>query len=211
MVAVKICGLTRAADAAFAAASGADYLGVVFAGGPRLVSAAAATEIVGAAGGVPVFGVFSEQTEDEILRLRDRAGLGGAQLHGRYPAAAAGRLRSAGLAVWRVARIAASGGSAELAAAADQADAVLIEPLTPLPGGAGVPLAAEQVRAARRLLAGHRLVLAGGLRPETVGAAVTLGPDVVDVSSGVESAPGAKDPRLIARFLEAVRGSSARV
>src|SRR5258705_437353 len=105
-VRAKICGLTRAQDAAVAVAAGADYLGVVFAGGPRHVTAQAAAEVTRAAGAVPVFGVFGEQSVDEILRITRAAALAGAQLHGSYRREDAARLRAEGLRVWRVARLA---------------------------------------------------------------------------------------------------------
>ena len=208
---VKICGLTRAGDAAAAAAAGAAYLGVVFAAGPRRVSADVAAEVSAAAEGLPVFGVFGDQSVGEILRLCRAARLGGAQLHGAYRREEAARLGAEGLRVWRVARIAAPADLDLLPEAARDADAVLVEPrVAHAAGGTGVSLDFAVAREARARLAGATMVLAGGLTPETVGAAVTLvRPEVVDVSSGVERLPGIKDPDKIARFLEAVFGHSA--
>lgn len=202
----KICGLTRAADAAAAARAGAAYLGVVFASGPRLVSTEAASQIVGAAGSVPVFGVFGAQSVSSILSLRDRVGLRGAQLHGAYRAEDAHALGREGLVVWRVVRLAGADDLEAIAEATEGADAVLVEAwVARASGGAGVPLPAEVALEARRRLAGHRMVLAGGLAPDMVGAlAALVRPDVVDVSSGVELRPGIKDPARIARFLEAI-------
>jgi phosphoribosylanthranilate isomerase len=208
---VKICGLTRAEDAAAAVAAGAAYLGVVFAGGPRQVSAQAAAEVSTAAGGVPVFGVYGDQSVEEILRLTRAAGLAGAQLHGPYRRADAARLRSEGLEVWRVVRIARPDHLDALVESVLDADAVLVEPLVAhAAGGTGVSLDLAVAREARNRLAGAAMVLAGGLTPATVGAAVALvRPEVVDVSSGVERLPGIKDPEKIARFLEAVFGHGA--
>jgi phosphoribosylanthranilate isomerase len=210
-VGVKVCGLTRAADAAAAARGGARYLGVVFAGGPRRVDAAQAREVVAAAGPVPVLGVFGSQLVDEILTTSEAAGLAGAQLHGAYPRSAAARLRAAGLTVWRVVRLGAAADLDRLGEAARDADAVLVEPRVPgAEGGAGVSLALGVAAAARARLSASPMVLAGGLTPETVGTAVAaVRPDVVDVSSGVERSPGVKDPDKITRFLEAVFGYSA--
>lgn len=207
----KICGLTRAGDAATAAAAGADYLGVVFAGGPRRVTAPAAAEIRAAAGGVPVFGVYGDQSVDEILRVTRAAGLQGAQLHGDYSRADARRLRAEGLLVWRVARVADPTDLALLPEISMDADAVLVEPRVPgRSGGTGTRLDLALAQAARSRLAGAAMVLAGGLTPESVVEAMALvRPDVVDVSSGVERLPGIKDPDKIARFLEAVVGHSA--
>lgn len=203
---IKICGLTRPDDARVAAASGATWLGVVFASGPRVVTPELARTIVGAAGR-PVVGVFGAQRPDEILRLRDAAGLAGAQLHGAYDAADAARLRAEGLVVWRVVRLAGEEDLDRVAEAAYDADAVLVEPRVPhADGGAGIALALPLARRARERLAGTRMALAGGLTPETVGTAVGLvAPDVVDVSSGVEIRPGIKDPSKMHRFVEAVR------
>ena len=177
---VKICGLTRPEDAEVAAEAGAAFLGVVFAGGPRVVTPAQAAEVVSGAGGIPVLGVFGTQTGSDILSTVERAGLTGAQLHGPHTMATAARLRAAGLQVWRVVRI---------ASAADL----------------------ELARAARARLAGP-MVLAGGLTPATVANARDLvRPEVLDVSSGVERLPGIKDPKLIARFLEAALGHSPTI
>jgi phosphoribosylanthranilate isomerase len=207
--------MTRPADAATGAASGASFLGVVFAGGPRQVTVEVATAVRAAAAGVPVLGVYGSQPVEEILRISRAAGLAGAQLHGDYAAEDAARLRAAGLIVWRVIRL---GSGAELdrvteaaAEAAATADAVLVEPRVPhRQGGAGVALDLALAVEARRRLAGRTMVLAGGLTPATVAAAVALvQPDVVDVSSGVEHLPGIKDPDKIARFVEAVFGHSA--
>jgi phosphoribosylanthranilate isomerase len=207
----KICGLTRPEDALLAARAGASYLGVVFAGGPRRVTPGQAAEISAAGEGVPVLGVFGEQSAEEVAaRCRD-AGLAGAQLHGRYGRDDAARLRAAGLLVWRVARIVETSELDLLPPLAQDADAVLVEPRVPhAQGGAGVPLDLDLARSARARLAGATMVLAGGLTPETVGhAAALVRPEVVDVSSGVERLPGIKDPDKIARFLEAVFGHSA--
>ena len=196
----------RPQDAGKAVAAGVSYLGVVFAGGPRAVTPAQAGDIVAASDGVPVFGVFAEQTADEILQIRDRAGLSGAQLHGRYARSAAERLRAAGLQVWRVVRIAVPADLNSLNEAIPGSDAVLVEPKIRLVrGGAGIPLDLSVAQDARGRLAGHPMVLAGGLTPGTVAEALdVVRPEIVDVSSGVEHQPGIKDHNKIARFVEAV-------
>jgi phosphoribosylanthranilate isomerase len=210
-VEAKICGLTRPADAARAVEAGASYLGVVFASGPRLVTVEQAARIAAAGGSVPTFGVYGDQTVDDILRISDHAGLAGAQLHGPYSRAAAATLRAGGLRVWRVVRLAAQGDLDLLDDATSESDAVHVEPMVPhAAGGSGVSLDRSLARAARARLTGHVMVLAGGLTPATVAQAVALvRPEVVDVSSGVEGLPGQKDPEKIARFMEAVFGQSA--
>jgi phosphoribosylanthranilate isomerase len=113
--------------------------------------------------------------------------------------------------VWRVARIGGPEDLDDLADLALDADAVLVEPRVPgAEGGSGAALDLEMARDARVRLRAATMVLAGGLTPESVGAAAALvRPEVVDVSSGVERLPGIKDPDKIARFLEAVFGHSA--
>ena len=211
LVRAKICGLTRPEDAATAVAAGASYLGVIFAESSRRVTVARAREIAAMGGSIPVIGVYGHQPVEEILRINEAAGLGGAQLHGPYPRAAAAELRGRGLRVWRVVRIGGPGDLDALDDATLDADAVLVEPRVPhAAGGAGVALDIAMARDARLRLAGHTMVLAGGLTAETVGEAVALvRPEVVDVSSGIEIQPGKKDPQRIARFMEAVFGHSA--
>jgi phosphoribosylanthranilate isomerase len=203
---VKICGLMRAEDALKAAEAGASYLGVVFAGGPRTVTQHHAREIAAAGAGIPVLGVFAEQSVDTILQVTDLAGLRGAQLHGPYTRSDAERLRAAGLLVWRVVRIAAPSDLDALAAAVPESDAVLVEPrIVGALGGTGVPLELAVARDAKGRLGGHPMALAGGLTPDTVAEAlVYVQPDIVDVSSGVERGPGVKDHNKILRFVEAV-------
>jgi phosphoribosylanthranilate isomerase len=211
-VEVKICGLTRPADASAAEAAGADWMGVVFASGPRVVTAGQAREIARAAGRCPVLGVFGRQPADQIVALCRDAGLAGAQLHGDYTARQAAEIRGAGLVVWRVVRATTAADLVELRERWD-VDGTLVEPRAlQVDGGSGVRLDAELALAARRALAGRRMILAGGLTADTVAAAVGLvAPDVVDVSSGVESRPGIKDPSQIGRFVEAARGHRAVV
>jgi phosphoribosylanthranilate isomerase len=177
------------------------------------VSFARAAEIAAAARGVPVLGVFGEGPPEEILTGARQAGLAGAQLHGRHGVEDAAGLAEAGLIVWRVLRIARSEDLDLLPAIALHAETVLIEPRVPgVQGGAGVPLDLTLAIEARRRLPHSHMALAGGLTPETVGRAVSLvRPEVVDVSSGVESLPGIKDHDKIARFLEAVLGRSPTV
>jgi phosphoribosylanthranilate isomerase len=207
-VEAKICGVTRPEDAALAAAHGASRLGVVFAWGPRVVSLGQASEVVAAAAGVPVLAVVAGGSTPELLELARRTGVRGFQLHGDPDPLVAAELQAAGYEIWRVATLESPETVPRAVAAARLgADAVLVEPwLAGGTGGRGVPLAPELARAARTALADLPMVLAGGLRPETVAEAIrVVSPDIVDVSSGVESAPGVKDPGRLLRFLEAVR------
>ncbi len=203
----KICGLTRAADAAAAVDLGATWLGVIFAGGPRQVTIEQARGIVKVAGQLPVIGVFGSQGTGEILHICRTATLSGAQLHAGATAAAVAELRAAGLEVLTVARIADLADLDQL----DQHRAldcpVVVEPrVAGQLGGTGVTLSLALARAARERLTGRTMFLAGGLTPGNVAAAVAaVGPDAVDVSSGVEQIPGIKDQQRMADFLGALR------
>lgn len=214
-VEAKICGLTRPADAALARSLGASWLGVVMAEGPRRVGLGLAREIAAAGEGLPLLGVFVDSTPDEILRVRDRARLDGAQLHGEhgeYEEGVRARLRAEGMLVWSVARVAGEDDLGGLPALESNADVVLVEPhVAGAHGGTGTSLPLELAAGARVRLLASRMALAGGLRPEVLEAAIALvRPDVVDVSSGVEQAPGVKDPSLLARFMEIARDAGAR-
>lgn len=206
----KICGLTRAEDAALAVAHGASRLGVIFAGGPRQRTPAEAREIVAAASGVPVLGVFGVQSIEEILAVVAAAGLSGVQLHGPSSGEVARRLQGEGLEVWRVARVPVLD-EAAFGVLVEHADLLLLEPRVAgegvASGGRGVPIDLVAAHEARdHLPVGVRAGLAGGLTPETLAEAIrVVGPDLVDVSSGVERAPGIKDPARLIRFLEIAR------
>jgi phosphoribosylanthranilate isomerase len=210
VVSAKICGLTRPEDAALAVAHGATRLGVVFASGPRVISPARAREIVAAAGAVPVLGVVGPAPVEAILELARAAALGGVQLHGDHEPDVASALRTAGLEVWRVVPVGpATALTVVLPAAISNVDAVVIEAQVPGgSGGKGIPVALALARAAREAVGTARFVLSGGLNPDRVAEAIeVVRPDMVDVSSGVESSPGIKDRDRLVRFLEIVRAA----
>lgn len=212
-VRVKICGIREPAHAAAAAEAGADYLGVVFALKLRRVTpteAAAALEAAdGRAAGV---GVFVDASVDTVLAFRDAVGFSIAQLHGTEPPDLCDALRGEGLGVWKALR---PRGREELTALharyAEVADGLLIEGFSPrAPGGTGTSFPHEWVDAARTAQ-GPGIILAGGLDAGNVAEAIeTVAPDVVDVSSGVESEPGVKDVDLIRRFVATARAAGGR-
>lgn len=205
-VKIKFCGLMRPDDVSRAVEAGASYLGVVFAGGARAIGPDRAAELVTAGAGVPVVGVFAHHSVEDILQISEQSGLRGVQLHGPYSRSDAERLAGSGLEVWRVVRIAMPSDLDALSSAIAGSHAVVVEPwVQHVLGGSGVPLGYAVAREARARLAGHSMVLAGGLTPETVAEALNfIRPDIVDVSSGVEAQPGIKDHAKIARFAEAV-------
>lgn len=219
MAEIKFCGLTRAEDAARVAALGASYAGVIFAGGPRQLTPARAREVLRPLDGTSVtrVGVFGAQGHEEILDAVAVARLEAVQL--AYGAdrerRVALRTRFSG-SVWAVAHVdptAAAPVEALQAWFDDGIDALVLDAAVPGKlGGTGVALdwtaLAPVVRALRER---GRVVLAGGLRPENVGDALSRAPvDIVDVSSGVESAPGIKDPERMRAFAEAVRAHEVR-
>jgi phosphoribosylanthranilate isomerase len=207
---VKFCGLTRPEDAALAAALGARYLGVIFAGGPRERPVSVARAVLEAAPGPQRVGVVAEQSVAQLAALSEALALDVLQLHGAATAARVAAVRDAtGCQVWTVVRVGAEGLDAEAAERFAVSDLVLLEPRVPGQlGGTGVVLPWGVARSAvapwRRPGA---LGLAGGLTAVNVKEAIAqVAPDVVDVSSGVESAPGVKDHALMRAFVEAVQG-----
>ncbi len=156
---------------------------------------------------MPVLGVFGSQSIRTILDMVSAAGLAGAQLHGDFDAAVATELAERGAIVWQVARFSdASTLNREVGRIGRGAEPILIEPRSAGGGGQGVALPVDLAVAARDAFPRRRLVLAGGLNAGNVGEAIrVVRPDIVDVSSGVEMAPGIKDPIRLVAFLEAVR------
>jgi len=211
-VAIKFCGLTRAGDAARGVALGAAYLGVIFAGGPRLLDVRRAREVLAPAEGSSVgrVGVFGGQSPDEIARVADAVGLDTVQLHADpTPERVHEVHRVSSRPVWAVARVEGAAVPPRIVSLFDCADGVLLDTMPPTPtalGGTGRTFEWEGARAGvAPLRAGRRLILAGGLTPENVAAAIrALRPDIVDVSSGVEAAVGEKDHARMAAFAAAV-------
>ena len=207
---VKICGLTRPVDAEFADAAGVEYLGVIFAGGPRERTPMQARETLAGRRARKV-GVFSSQSEDAIATLVDMVGLHVVQLHADANADRVQRVRAAtGSEVWAVIRTADGALPPGTEALCDAADALLIDALTPGKlGGSGTTLPWDRLGEALDELDYHpRVVLAGGLTAENVAEAIDLvAPSAVDVSSGVESSVGIKDHARIRAFVAAVRSA----
>jgi phosphoribosylanthranilate isomerase len=206
---IKFCGMTREEDVDAATALGARYVGVIFAGGPRSITVERARELLRRAPSeIGRVGVFGSVDEGRSAYVAQELGLDVMQLHGDPDEEAIALAREAfGGAVWAALRIA---GDALPERATDlfrAADAVVLDAYSPSAlGGTGRALPwsdlAKAVATARQ---SGRLVLAGGLKPETVWDAVrALRPDVVDVSSGVESAPGIKDHAKLRAFRDAV-------
>ena len=209
-VEVKFCGLTREADAAHAVSLGAAYVGVIFAESPRRVDPSAATAVVAPARGrAKAVGVFGPVSIETIATVAADAALDVVQLHGDPSPGIVERLRPFFSGeVWAVIRVAGSELPREAPALMSVADAIVLDAkVTGQLGGTGTAFDWEQVaRALDRQRVRSRIVLAGGLKPDNVARAIrVVAPDIVDVSSGVESAPGIKDHERMRAFSDAVR------
>ncbi len=206
---VKVCGLTRPEDARAAWAAGATFGGLVFAeGSPRRVSLEAA-EAVRATAPLEWVGVFVNAPPVEVASAARTLGLAAVQLHGEEPPAEVAAVREAlrgagaeGCAVWKAARVRA--GARIPTCMETGADRLLLDAHREgQRGGTGATFDWTA-------LEGHadrgELIVAGGLRPENAAGADALGAWALDVSSGVEAAPGVKDAGRLAAFFAALRG-----
>jgi phosphoribosylanthranilate isomerase len=201
MTRVKVCGITCLEDAWAALEAGADALGFVFASGsPRTIGPAQAAAIAAA---LPPFvwtvGVFVDQPLEEIVRIAGEVRLQAAQLHGNEPAEYSSRLP---LPVIRAIRVRNAESLALIGAY--PARAFLLDAYVEgQPGGTGKTVAWDLAAA---VTGKAPIILSGGLRPDTVAEAIRrVRPFAVDVSSGVERAPGHKDHRKLKEFIAHVR------
>jgi phosphoribosylanthranilate isomerase len=201
-VKVKICGITCVADGLAAAEAGADMIGLMFAEkSPRHISLKVAAEIASA---VPPFvmkvGVFVNPTEELVMRAISECGLSLLQFHGDETPEFCTQF---GLMCMKAFRIRDAESLKELPKF--QTDAYLLDAYSPeARGGTGEKFNWDLAIEAQKF--GKPIFLAGGLTPENVADAVRkVNPFGVDVSSGVESAPGKKDTAKVRTFIAAVR------
>jgi phosphoribosylanthranilate isomerase len=204
--------MTRPQDAALGAEIGASYIGVVFADGPRRVTPGQAKKIFAAAGKtVKHVGVFGTNDPDEIALTAEETQLDIVQLHNDPTTSDLTAIRRKFRGeVWASIRIAGAHIPHEAEALFDSADAIVLDARSEKQlGGTGQALPWSELAVdLARDRGSSAVVVAGGLKPGNVGSAIrTLAPDVVDVSSGVESAPGIKDPWLMREFYAAVTGA----
>jgi phosphoribosylanthranilate isomerase len=200
---VKICGVTTVEDARDCADAGADAIGVNFiASSVRRVDPARARAIVDAVGArTLVVGVVANESIDAMRALRDATGVGCLQLHGDEDADTVRALLPHAYKAVRVA-----GPEDVEVARAMPGEFVLVD--AKVAGALGGTGHTFDWRLVVDLSAKRRLVLAGGLTPESAAEAVRrVRPWCVDVASGVESSPGRKDPRKVRAFVEAVRAA----
>lgn len=213
MAQVKICGLSQPDHVAASVDAGARYLGFnFFPKSPRFVTAQqAAALMAGVPAGVASVGLFVDPDDATLLDTLKVAPLDIIQLHGKESPARVAEIKAlAGLPVMKALGVAGAGDLDALWDYGLAADMLLIDAKAPpgadLPGGNGLTFD-------WRLLAGRRIIkpwlLAGGLTPRNVAEAIRLtGAPGIDVSSGVETAPGVKDSGLIRDFVAAATAAS---
>lgn len=204
-VKVKVCGITNAEDARAAVEAGADALGFIFyAKSPRYVVPAVAARIIADLPPlVTLVGVFVNEEPATVRSIMDACGLAIAQLHGDENAAYCHDLSRPAMKALRLKDRGSLLALAEYQGRGGVRGFVLDRFSEAAYGGTGLitnwALAAEVAKSTR-------VLLAGGLTPDNVSEAIsTVRPYGVDVSSGVESAPGKKDHAKMFAFLEAVR------
>jgi len=215
---IKICGIRRPRWAEAAADAGADYIGLVFAKSPRQVTIEEAKEVLSAVPPeVTAVGLFVNAEPDEIRRVAEGLDLKAVQLHGAEVPQTVAALSD--FVVIKAFRLGSQEDVAEAGeylrsceAAGRRPDICLADARVaggPV-GGTGQRIPPDVAADAREVL--WPLLLAGGLGPESVGEAIcAVRPWGVDVSSGVESSPGVKDPERIKAFIEAVRAAENKV
>lgn len=200
---IKICGVTSVEDALFVEKSGANAVGLNFARkSPRCLMADEAARIVQALSGqMEVVGVFVDAPLEEIRRIVRQVGLDTVQLHGSESPGFLDQLMRE-IPAYKALRI---GGGEDAALARDFAgeriltDAKVVGAM----GGTGHTFDWDLIA---ELNTKRKLILAGGLAADNVGAAIrAVRPYGIDTASGVEDAPGRKSPRKVAEFIEAAR------
>ncbi|HSB86756.1 MAG TPA: phosphoribosylanthranilate isomerase [Ilumatobacteraceae bacterium] len=198
---VKICGITNEDDALLAVAMGADAVGFVLAPSPRQI---APQQIYNITRRLPpeilTVGVFRDELPSRVIDIVNRAGLKAAQLHGHETPAMVAEV--AAQIRWVIKAVVAGSSDARRAKEFDT-DLILVD--APSPGKGEVfdwSLLGEVAE-------GPRVILAGGLDPDNVAAAVQkVQPWGVDVSTGVEKSPGRKDPMKVKAFIERARAAA---
>jgi len=204
---VKVCGITCPEDALLVAEAGADAVGLVFwPRSPRCIDVAAARRIAEALpASVVRVGVFVDTAAHDLARLADEACLDLLQLHGSEPPEA---LVALPRRAWKAVGVGPDFVAADALRYEGRAAGILLDTLgAEAPGGTGRTFDWSLAREVRK--GASFLVLAGGLDPENVAAAIAaVRPDGVDVSTGVESSPGRKDPGRVRSFIQAARRAS---
>ncbi|MEC9374360.1 MAG: phosphoribosylanthranilate isomerase [Planctomycetota bacterium] len=205
---IKICGIRDEATALAAVEAGADALGFVFVHkSPRFIEPRDAWRLFAS---LPPFvhtvGLFKDASLDDYIAAEEICPTDYGQLHGHENEEL---VRACGPRIIKAVRFDPATIERQLArwAAIEEVDAILVDGSE---GGEGTAFDWEALAKAKQAAANKPLILAGGLTPQNVGEAIrAVRPFAVDVSSGVESAPGVKDPALIRAFCEAVRADDS--
>ena len=201
-VRVKFCGMTRREDIDCAEELGAEAVGLVFVPGtPRCLEVSRARELLR---GLPPLlarvGVFADEDPMRVRRVREDLGLTAVQLHGSESPGNCAAVGGVRIKTFRV----REDWDAAVLAAYDCEACLLEAPIRGSLGGGGVAFEWQKIRGG---VATRRIILAGGLTPENVSRAIELTrPYAVDVSSGIESSVGVKDPDKMKAFMESVKG-----
>jgi phosphoribosylanthranilate isomerase len=200
----KVCGITRGEDAEEAVRLGAGAIGfILWPGSPRAISVEAAAAIGrDLPDGVQKVGVFVDPDADELRGAAEEAGLDVVQLSGdESPALCSQAPKPA----WKALRLPSGTSTTEAEEMAAPYDGCTLLVDAGVRGEYGGTGEVADWSAAASLAATRRVVLAGGLRPDNVAAAIErVRPWGIDVASGVEAAPGRKDPEKLRRFAEAL-------
>ncbi len=195
---VKICGVTNVEDAALALSAGADAVGVILTASVRHVSVARAREIFASVTSDRVrVGVVRSGEEELVERALTTGSFDAIQIHGSLEPAMENLVRGQGVGLIHAISL---GGPASPEPQNPRADALLLD--GPVPGSGR----AHSWEGYETLGEGTRVIAAGGLTPDSVGALIErLDPWGVDVASGVESSPGRKDPQRVVDFVREAR------
>ena len=210
MTDAKICGLKTMATLNAALDGGADYVGLVFfAKSPRHVTLAQAAILADRASGkVGIVALVVDPEDASIDAIVSEVAPDVFQLHGHESPDRVSAIRSRiGRPVWKAVPVATTADAERANDYAGIADLIVFDAKAPvgavLPGGNGHAFDWQALDAVKGRL---RFMLSGGLNPDNVAQAIAItGATAVDVSSGVETSPGVKDPELIHRFLRAVK------
>ncbi len=210
-VRIKICGITTLDTMVAALDLGVDAVGLVFvAASPRAVSLATAAVLAARGPHMLKVGLFADAGDAAIAAAVAAGGLSALQLHGQEPPERVAEVKARfGLPVWKAVGVGSRGDVQAAVRAHGEADLLLFDARPPegasRPGGHGAAFDWSFLDGAEPAGAWG---LAGGLDAGNVGAAIrATGAPWVDVSSGVERAPGAKDVALMAAFVRAARGA----
>jgi len=210
---VKVCGLTSVEDAQVACDAGASHLGVIFAEQSKRRVTPEVARQVALSTRLPTVGVFTTHDVDAIVDTVTRSGLQAVQLHGGHDDRARQMLRErlpAHIDIWQAVGVDVQASAVDVDDLPDlnSVDRLLFDTAVGgRSGGTGQAFAHDALRAVPQL---HRHALAGGLTPDNIQHADAVGVGLLDVNSGVEDAPGVKNPQKLRALFDALRGEGRR-